>query len=631
MATELAKAYVQIIPSARGIKGSLTSALDGEATSAGKSAGTTIASKIKGAIAAAGIGVALTKTISSALNEGAALQQSLGGIETLFKDSADKVIKNAENAYKTAGLSANEYMTSVTSFSASLLQGLSGDTEKAADIADMALTDMSDNANKMGTSIEMIQNAYQGFAKQNYTMLDNLKLGYGGTKKEMERLLADAEKLTGVEYDISNLSDIYEAIHAIQDEMGITGTTALEASATYSGALASMVSAGKNVLANLALGEDITPSLQTLGNTIVTFGKNNLVPMVGNIVLGVISVVKENGIEMLSSGANMLTSFINGISSKIPELMPKAFEAIVTFADTILANFPTILNAGIGFIKSIIQGIIESLPTLIVEAPRIINEFANAIYSALGELIATGLQMIISLVKGLWENRGLIIENAGQIFMAFLNVFSLSNLFNLGKNLILNLKNGITNMASNPVAALKEIGQKAVEAVKNIKWSDLGKNIVQGIVNGIKNNVKAIVSSLTAAASGALASVKKVLGIKSPSRVFQNEVGKMIDLGLAAGIEKNVGVVSDSMKELSSATVGMINTDFAVSMASSRELAGSYESTNTVSQIVTLLDRYLPAVANMQLVTDTGALVGQLAPKMNDAFSDIMSGNERGM
>lgn len=564
MATELAKAYVQIIPSARGIKGSLTSALDGEATTAGKSAGTTIASKIKGVIATAGIGVALTKTISSALNEGAALQQSLGGIETLFKDSADKVIKNAEKAYKTAGLSANEYMTSVTSFSASLLQGLSGDTEKAADVADMALTDMSDNANKMGTSMEMIQNAYQGFAKQNYTMLDNLKLGYGGTKKEMERLLADAEKLTGVEYDISNLSDIYEAIHAVQYEMGITGTTASEASETYSGALASMVSAGKNVLANLALGKDIAPSLQTLGSTVVTFGKNNLVPMVKNIVKGVLNVIKDSGKDMISSGANMFVSFINGISSKIPELIPKAFDTIVAFADAILDNLPAIADAGIELIKSIVKGIINSLPTLIAEAPRLINEFANSIYSFLGKLIATGLQMIVSLVQGIWQNRGLIIENAGQIFMAFLNVFSLSNIFNLGKNLILNLKNGIANMASSPISALKEIGTKAVEAIKNIKWADLGKNIIQGIVNGIKNNVKAIVSSLTAAASGALSSVKKVLGIKSPSRVFQNEVGKMIDLGLAAGIEKNIGAVSTSMKKLSMATVGTIDTDFSI-------------------------------------------------------------------
>ena len=210
--TELAKAYVQIIPSAQGIKGKITEALGGEAEGAGKSAGLKIAGAIKAAIVAAGIG----KVVKDALNEGAALQQSIGGVETLFKESADVVRKYANEAYETAGLSANAYMEQVTSFSASLLQSLGGDTRQAADAANQAIIDMSDNANKMGTDISSIQNAYQGFAKANYTMLDNLKLGYGGTKEEMERLLADAQKLTGIKYDIGNLNDVYGAIHAIQ-------------------------------------------------------------------------------------------------------------------------------------------------------------------------------------------------------------------------------------------------------------------------------------------------------------------------------------------------------------------------------------------------------------------------------
>ena len=211
MATELGQAFVQIMPSAKGISGSITKQLSGEADAAGTNAGNLIGGKlvaaIGGIIAAAKIGELITKGISASLSEGAALQQSLGGIETLFKGSADKVKQYANEAYKTAGLSANDYMENVTSFSASLLQSMGGDTEKAADKANMAMVDMSDNANKMGTNMGDIQNAYQGFAKQNYTMLDNLKLGYGGTKTEMERLLADATKLTGVKYDINNLSD----------------------------------------------------------------------------------------------------------------------------------------------------------------------------------------------------------------------------------------------------------------------------------------------------------------------------------------------------------------------------------------------------------------------------------------
>ena len=284
MATEIAQAYVQLIPSARGITGKIQSILNPEASAAGQSAGQSLGSSLVGVmtkvIAAAGIG----KAFSAAISEGAALQQSLGGIETLFKGSADKVKGYANEAYKTTGLSANAYMENVTGFSASLLQSLGGDTNKAAETANMAMIDMSDNANKMGTSMESIQMAYQGFAKQNYTMLDNLKLGYGGTKQEMQRLLADAEKLTGVKYNINNLSDVYSAIHAIQENLDITGTTAKEAASTFSGSFESMKAAAQNVLGKLALGEDIQPALDALLESTKTFLVNNLAPMIGNIL-----------------------------------------------------------------------------------------------------------------------------------------------------------------------------------------------------------------------------------------------------------------------------------------------------------------------------------------------------------
>ena len=239
MATELAKAYVQIIPSAKGIGKRIGEEIGNESEGAGKSAGSRLCNAIKGVIATAAIG----KALGSALTEGAALEQSLGGIETLFKDSADTVKRNAAEAYRTAGMSANQYMELTTSFAASLMQSLGNDTNKAAEISDMAMRDMSDNANKMGTDMERITDAYQGFAKQNYTMLDNLKLGYGGTKTEMERLLADAQKITGIKYDINNLSDVYSAIHVIQGELDITGTTAKEAADTLTGSFSSMKTA----------------------------------------------------------------------------------------------------------------------------------------------------------------------------------------------------------------------------------------------------------------------------------------------------------------------------------------------------------------------------------------------------
>ena len=300
MATEIAQAYVQLIPSARGITGKIQSILDPEASAAGQSAGQSLGSSLVSVmtkvIAAAGIG----KAFSAAISEGAALQQSLGGIETLFKGSADKVKGYANEAYKTTGLSANAYMENVTGFSASLLQSLGGDTNKAAETANMAMIDMSDNANKMGTSMGSIQLAYQGFAKQNYTMLDNLKLGYGGTKQEMERLLKDAEKLTGVKYDINNLSDVYNAIHAIQENLDITGTTAKEAASTFSGSFESMKAAAQNVLGKLALGENILPSLHALLKTTSTFLFDNFLPMVGNIFSG-LGLVLTEGISQIAS------------------------------------------------------------------------------------------------------------------------------------------------------------------------------------------------------------------------------------------------------------------------------------------------------------------------------------------
>ena len=332
MATEIAQAYVQLIPSARGITGKIQSILDPEASAAGQSAGQSLGSSLvsvmKKVIAAAGIG----KAFSAAISEGAALQQSLGGIETLFKGSADKVKGYANEAYKTTGLSANAYMENVTGFSASLLQSLGGDTNKAAETANMAMIDMSDNANKMGTSMESIQMAYQGFAKQNYTMLDNLKLGYGGTKQEMERLLNDAQKLTGVKYDINNLSDVYNAIHAIQENLDITGTTAKEAASTFSGSFESMKAAAQNVLGKLALGENILPSLHALLKTTSTFLFDNFLPMVGNIFSG-LGLVLTEGISQISSQL-----FGDAFGSAVFDQLARVTGIFETFFDMIFGS-----------------------------------------------------------------------------------------------------------------------------------------------------------------------------------------------------------------------------------------------------------------------------------------------------
>ena len=275
--TKLADAYVQIIPVAEGITGRLSDLfkdLPNVGDETGEKTGESFASKLKKTIAAAGVTAAIGKIVKDAFSEGAQLEQSLGGVETLFKEHANIVKKNAEEAYRTAGISANEYMQNVTSFSASLLSSLGGDTKEAAQIADMAMVDMSDNANKFGSDMAGIQNAYQGFAKQNYTMLDNLKLGYGGTKAEMERLLQDAQKFSGVKYNIDNLNDVYEAIHVIQENLDITGTTAKEASQTFSGSFDSMKAAAKNFLGALTTGGDADKAFKNLEKAAGVFFDN---------------------------------------------------------------------------------------------------------------------------------------------------------------------------------------------------------------------------------------------------------------------------------------------------------------------------------------------------------------------
>lgn len=367
MATNLGKAYVQIMPSAKGISGMISKELDGEVSSAGKSAGNSLVSTIKSAVVAAGIG----KLFASSLMEGGKLQQSLGGVETLFKNNANMVKQYANEAYKTTGLSANAYMETVTGFSASLLQSLGGDTAKAAKVANTAMVDMADNSNKMGTSMELIQNAYQGFAKQNYTMLDNLKLGYGGTKQEMQRLLADAQKLTGVKYDINNLSDVYEAIHVIQKELDITGTTAKEASTTLQGSFASMKAAFLNLLGKLSLGQDIKPSLQALATTTTTFLVGNFLPMVGNILKGLPTLV----IGAFSGLAEQLRGVLGDeVVNKIQGYLTKVSGAVDSFIEVLTGKLST--AQGIDLMKSL--GIDEGTAnTIVTIADNIRTAFQN--------------------------------------------------------------------------------------------------------------------------------------------------------------------------------------------------------------------------------------------------------------
>lgn len=546
-----------------------------------------------------------------AVDEVAKLEQNLGGVETLFEESADTIISKSNKAYRTAGLSANEYMSTITSFSASLLQSLSNDSGKAAEYADRAIVDMSDNANKMGTSMEMIQNAYQGFAKQNYTMLDNLKLGYGGTKTEMERLVKDAAAMKdvqeelGITVDATSLSfgNIVNAISVMQSKMGIAGTTAAEAMTTIEGSMNSAKAAWSNFMAGTATPEELAEAIgiaadvmvdnleeivprlaetipkvaQKLAPTVVEAG-GTLAEAGLSVLNDLVSGIYEKAPEMIESGTEMLSGFLQGIGERLPELVPKALEMVVTLSDSIISNLPTIINAGIALLKGLLMGIIESLPLLISEGPRIINDFADAIYSGLWELLKVGGELLLALIKGIWENVPLLLENAGEILLAFINIFSLSKLFSLGKSLIQSLVNGIKNLgpnvvkaggnivefmisgiknlATHPVTTLKNIASSAMNAIKSLNWKSIGSNIITGIVTGLKNGINSIVSAAKNVAGAALSAAKNFLGIKSPSRKFRDEVGKYMAIGLGEGFEKNMpvddmtGVLNDSVQRM---------------------------------------------------------------------------------
>lgn len=650
----LAKAYVQIVPSADGIKGKLTSALSGEADSAGNSAGATIGnslvSSIKKAIVAAGIGTAIKKSIS----EGAALEQSIGGIETLFKDSSDKMKQYAADAYKTAGLSSNAYMEQATGFAASLLQSLNGDTEAAAESANQALIDMADNSNKMGTALESIQNAYAGFAKQNYTMLDNLKLGYGGTKTEMERLLKDAQKLTGIKYDINSLSDVYSAIHVIQEELDITGTTAKEASSTLSGSATAMKSAFTNVLANMALGEDLKPSLSALVETSSTFLFDNLIPAIGNVVTAIPSTVGtilevglpsliENGQRIISgiisgfitefpnivqNGAQVLQSFSQGLITEVPNLLKNALPILLDLSKTLHDNIGVIIDSGIDVVINFVQGIAEGLPSLIEYVPEIISNIANIINDNLPKILSAGITIIVILVEGLIKSIPTIIKNIPKIISAITDTITAFKWLNLGKQIINFLGNGIKSMVSNIGSCAKSVLSSIVDTFKSFSFADLGKNIVSGIINGIGNMAGSLFESMKGLAKNALNAAKSVLGIHSPSKVFEMQVGKMIDLGLAEGIENNVNQVSGAMKELSKSTIGMIDTDFKTSVKGNYSIDENNGS-GILLKIYELLNTLLPDMANMKIVMDTGACVGALAPAMDNELGILLSRRSR--
>lgn len=484
------------------------------------------------AVAGAAAATAVTALVSKSVGAFSDYEQLTGGVETLFgaggrsveeyaqsvgksvsdiqgkydslMSAQNVVLENANKAYMTAGMSANEYMDTVTGFSASLISSLGGDTNKAADYANSALVDMSDNANKMGTDMESIKNAYQGFAKQNYTMLDNLKLGYGGTQEEMKRLLSDAEKLTGQRYDISSFADITQAIHAIQTQMDITGTTAKEASTTISGSWGSLKAAFQNVLVGLTTGGDMfDQSLDALINTAVTFGQN-IIPAikgalsgVGYLIEGLAPVIGETipplindlAPTLANSAVSLISSLVNGLTQNATQFSECLSNIIIVAVAGISTVVPQLLDAASKIVSNLMQGLTNSMPQIVNGAVTLVEGLVNGLVNNIPLLIMGAVQLVTSLANGLIENLPRIIDAGVNLITGIISASysMMPQIIQGGMQLVVNLAVGLVRAIPQLIAALPRITGAIVKGFKSVNWFDLGLQLIKSIWEGIKS------------------------------------------------------------------------------------------------------------------------------------------------
>lgn len=565
--------------------------------------------KLKSGLATAGkvavAGVAAGATAIGALGTKAVAayadyEQLVGGVETLFKGSQDQVMDYANNAYKTAGLSANEYMETVTSFSASLLQSLGGDTSAAADKANLAITDMSDNANKMGTDMTSIQNAYQGFAKSNYTMLDNLKLGYGGTQAEMERLLADAEKISGIKYDISSYADIVDAIHVVQTEMGITGTTAEEAASTIQGSFGMMKSAWQNLVTGMAdpdqdlgvlvgnftdsvviAGNNLIPRIQELLPRIVEAttsligtvseqlpailgtvlpslveGATNLVTGLMAALPSVLSVLADVAptvintlvpalIELLpqivQTGIDVIVSLAQGIADALPQLIPAATDAIIEIVEVLTSpeNLGNLIDAALAIILALVDGLVDATPKLIAAVPDVISNLVTAIIANMPKILEAGVEITMALADGLIKALPELIAAIPNLILGIVQgiIDNLPEIIMAGPKIIAALATGLIEAIPDIVMVIPQLIRSIVDTFLSFDWGSIGKNIVEGIKNGFVNMWNSFKQTVENVFTGLVDGVKSFLGIASPSKVFAGIGGYMAE-GLGQGFDK---------------------------------------------------------------------------------------------
>lgn len=550
-----------------------------------------------------------------ALDSYANYEQLVGGVETLFKDSANIVEDYANNAYKNAGLSANDYMETVTSFSASLLQSLNNDTAKSAEVADMAITDMSDNANKMGTDMSMIQNAYQGFAKQNYTMLDNLKLGYGGTKSEMERLLSDAEKISGIKYDISSFADITQAIHVMQEEMGITGTTAKEAGTTIEGSINSMKSAWQNLLTDLANGgKNMGSLIENLMTTIFGDGTEtnlgvfgNVLPVIQNIVSSFADVIPnivdklmEHLPYLLDAASEIIMSLVYGITENIPALMPVISDLVGNILQYIIESLPIIINSGVQIILALVQGIGESLPTLIPALVDAVVLIVETLIDNIDLIIDAGIQLILGLADGLIEALPRLIDKVPEIIEKLFDAFirNFPKIVEAGGQLIGKLIVGIIGSLGTLYSRVPEIIHTVVKGISSgyqtIK--NAGLNLVAGIWEGISGSLGWIKNKIKGWVGNVTKFIKNLFGIHSPSKLFKDEIGTNLALGIGEGF-------TDTMTDVQQEMADAIPTKFDTTI-NSKIGNNSYQNVANSGSFDNMVIAFKTALKDVKVIMD---------------------------
>ena len=730
-------------------------------------------------------GLAVGATAVSALTKQAVdayanYEQLVGGVETLFgaqgmslqeyADSVGKtteeaktkyddlitaqtnVFENAKNAWYNQGLSANEYMETVTSFSASLVSSLGNDTVKASQVANIAITDMSDNANKMGTSMEAIQNAYNGFAKQNYTMLDNLKLGYGGTKEEMERLLADAEKIKKangetVSYSISSFADMVEAIHVVQDNMGITGTTAKEASTTIQGSMNAMKGAWTNVLTGLAddtqdfdalitnlidsvstVASNLIPRIQIVFQqipnlitklmpqltTLITSLLPSLISATVGLFKGIASALPSLISTLVSTVSDMLPDIISavgeilqalgtavwdilqqvfnsdldvsgivafmdeigtGIQEKIPELLAMVLPMILQFSQQVLENAPQLIEAGMNLIANIIQGLIDSLPDLIAYVPEIITNFADTISQSMEIIIGKGAEIIWNIITGLISAIPDLIANIGDIIQMIISVWEAIQWLNLGKNLINGIKNGISALKDGFTDYVKDIFDKIKEWIKSIftgvhsdSTSIWGKifDTIKGVASNIFNSIKSVFTNAYETVKTIFLNIKSAIQnpIETARDLVKNAIDKMrsffnftwslpklkmphitisgsfsllppsapkfsIDWYKNGGIMTDPTIFGFNPSTNSFMAGGEAGAEAIAPISDLQDYVrvavneSNTEMSERLNGILSILSDYLPNMANYSVVLDSGVLVGELAPQMDESLGII--------